>query len=139
MKIIAITLAGAFAALSTMSAAQAAPLAPASIGVVSELRPEPVFYRRGFYFTDGVYYFNGYRGYVYARPGYRYYRGYWYPGVAFATGVVVGSAVHALPPAPPVASAHIRWCYDRYATYRAWDDTYQPYAGPRQVCLSPYD
>ncbi|TIU38734.1 MAG: BA14K family protein, partial [Mesorhizobium sp.] len=31
-----------------------------------------------------------------------------------------------------------RWCYDRYRSYRAWDNSYQPYGGPRQQCLSPY-
>ena len=35
-------------------------------------------------------------------------------------------------------SAHIAWCYDRYRSYRAWDNTFQPYNGPRQQCWSPY-
>jgi hypothetical protein len=37
------------------------------------------------------------------------------------------------------SSAHVRWCYDRYRSYRAWDNTYQPYNGPRRQCRSPYD
>jgi hypothetical protein len=35
-------------------------------------------------------------------------------------------------------SAHVRWCYNRYRSYRAWDNTYQPYNGPRRQCYSPY-
>lgn len=35
-------------------------------------------------------------------------------------------------------SAHVEWCYDRYRSYRAWDNTFQPYNGPRQLCYSPY-
>ena len=36
------------------------------------------------------------------------------------------------------SSAHVRWCYDRYRSYRAWDNTFQPYHGPRRQCWSPY-
>ncbi|AZO67633.1 MULTISPECIES: BA14K family protein [unclassified Mesorhizobium] len=36
------------------------------------------------------------------------------------------------------SSAHVRWCYNRYRSYRAWDNTFQPYGGPRQQCWSPY-
>lgn len=35
-------------------------------------------------------------------------------------------------------SAHVQWCYDRYRSYRAWDNTFQPYNGPRRQCWSPY-
>jgi amino acid transporter len=34
--------------------------------------------------------------------------------------------------------AHVQWCYDRYRSYRASDNTYQPYNGPRRQCVSPY-
>lgn len=37
------------------------------------------------------------------------------------------------------SSAHVQWCYNRYRSYRAWDNTYQPYNGPRRQCYSPYD
>ena len=33
---------------------------------------------------------------------------------------------------------HLDWCYDRYRSYRARDNTYQPYEGPRRQCRSPY-
>ncbi len=34
--------------------------------------------------------------------------------------------------------AHINWCYNRYRSYRAYDNTFQPYHGPRRACNSPY-
>jgi hypothetical protein len=37
-----------------------------------------------------------------------------------------------------LSSAHVRWCYDRYRSYRAWDNTFQPSYGPRKQCWSPY-
>ncbi|BCG79831.1 BA14K family protein [Mesorhizobium sp. 113-3-3] len=37
-----------------------------------------------------------------------------------------------------LSNAHVRWCYNRYRSYRAWDNTFQPYGGPRQQCWSPY-
>lgn len=33
---------------------------------------------------------------------------------------------------------HYAWCEQRYRSYRAYDNTFQPYNGPRQQCLSPY-
>ena len=101
---------------------------------------EPVMHRRGFYSVRGVWYYNGHRGFVVARPGYRYYRGYWFPAAAFAAGAAAGAAPAATPaPARRLAAAHVAWCYDRYLSYRAWDNTYQPYEGPRRQCWSPYN
>jgi hypothetical protein len=37
-----------------------------------------------------------------------------------------------------LSSAHVQWCYNRYRSYRAYDNTFQPYNGPRQQCYSPY-
>ncbi|PBC03276.1 BA14K family protein [Mesorhizobium sp. WSM3860] len=37
-----------------------------------------------------------------------------------------------------LSRAHVQWCYDRYRSYRAWDNTFQPYNGPRRQCISPY-
>ena len=34
--------------------------------------------------------------------------------------------------------SHINWCYNRYRSYRAYDNTYQPYNGRRRPCFSPY-
>ncbi|WP_336068118.1 BA14K family protein [Nitratireductor rhodophyticola] len=37
-----------------------------------------------------------------------------------------------------LSRAHVRWCYNRYRSYRAFDNTFQPYHGPRRPCISPY-
>ncbi|CAN0656016.1 Lectin-like protein BA14k [Nitratireductor aquimarinus] len=37
-----------------------------------------------------------------------------------------------------LSRAHVNWCYDRYRSYRASDNTFQPYHGPRKRCISPY-
>ena len=86
-------------------------------------------------------YYNGHRGYRERRRGYRYHDGWWFPPAAFALGAIVGGAI-ANQPAPRrvmrVDSAHAEWCYNRYRSYRASDNTYQPYNGPRRQCYSPY-
>ncbi|WP_077964874.1 BA14K family protein [Ensifer adhaerens] len=79
--------------------------------LIGGLLAQPRYYGPG-------YYDEGYYGPTYYRPRYyapRYYRQTYYGG-----------------------SAHTRWCYARYRSYRAYDDTFQPYYGPRQVCVSPY-
>lgn len=90
------------------------------------------FERRG-----DSYYYNGRRGYRTKRPGYRYHNGYWFPAAAFIAGAVIGGAV-ANQPSTRLSSAHVRYCADRYRSYRASDNTFQPNAGPRQQCRSPY-
>ncbi|EJT03387.1 BA14K family protein [Rhizobium sp. CCGE 510] len=104
-------------------------------------------YRPGAYYRPGYGggyrpgYYGGYRGYSYYRPGYRHYNGYWYPLAAFGAGAVIGGAIVAQPryvePAPSMGSGHVAWCANRYRSYRAYDNTFQPYNGPRQQCYSP--
>ncbi len=56
-------------------------------------------------------------------------------------GAIISGAIANDRPPPRVYrgdSAHVRWCYDRYRSYRASDNTFQPYHGPRQQCVSPY-
>lgn len=36
-------------------------------------------------------------------------------------------------------AAHVRWCEWRYKSYRLWDNSWQPYHGPRRQCRSPYN
>ena len=94
------------------------------------------FERRG-----NNYYYNGQRGYRERRPGYRYHNGFWFPPAAFVFGSIIGGAI-----ASGIArenrggsyNAHVAWCSDRYRSYRASDNTFQPYNGPRQQCNSPY-
>lgn len=88
-------------------------------------------------------YWNGYHGYQYARPGYRYYDGWWYPLAAFGVGAAIGSMA-----AQPsynynsygggYSASHYQWCENRYRSYRASDNTFQPNNGPRRQCTSPY-
>lgn len=73
--------------------------------------------RAGIYFEFGT---PGYRRPYYDRPYY--------------------ARPHYARPAPRVRAtrAHVNWCYDRYRSYRASDNTFQPYNGPRRQCRSPY-
>ena len=77
--------------------------------------------------------------------GHRYRRG---PSV----DIIIGGGVpyyrpgprYIAPPVRPVrpayggGRAHVDWCYARYRSYRAYDNTFQPYNGPRRACVSPY-
>ncbi|HMM64427.1 MAG TPA: BA14K family protein [Mesorhizobium sp.] len=92
--------------------------------------------RRG----DG-YYWRGHRGYRNYRPGYRRHGDIWFPLAAFAAGANISGAIaNDRPPPPPAAygNAHVRWCSQRYRSYRAYDNSWQPYNGPRRQCVSPY-
>ena len=93
--------------------------------------------RRDFYRDGDDHYYNGYRGYRYRRDGYREYNGWWFPATAFVAGAVITGAINA--DRARSGSAHVEWCYDRYRSYRAADNTYQPYNGSRRQCYSPYD
>lgn len=108
--------------------------------------------RRGFYRGRGGYYFNGYRGYRNYRPGYRRHNDFWFPAGAFIAGALIGGALSAprydyyeprrVYPRRVYRSygnTHVEWCYNRYRSYRAYDNTFQPYNGPRQQCYSPYN
>lgn len=54
------------------------------------------------------------------------------------TGAIIGGVAANALGNRGGGSAHVRWCYDRYRSYRASDNTYQPYHGPRRPCVSPY-
>lgn len=85
----------------------------------------------------------GYRGERHKRHGYRRHNdGHWYPLAAFGLGAIIGGTI-ANQQAPVyrerrVGNDHIQWCYGQYRSYRASDNTFQPYNGPRQQCYSPY-
>ncbi|HTV68131.1 MAG TPA: BA14K family protein [Rhizobiaceae bacterium] len=81
--------------------------------------------------------YRGYRGYRDWRSGYRRHSdGFWYPAAAFIAGAIITGAITSQ--SRSSGSAHVDWCYDRYRSYRASDNTFQPYNGPRQQCYSPY-
>ncbi|WEK51767.1 MAG: BA14K family protein [Candidatus Kaistia colombiensis] len=87
-------------------------------------------------------YWNGHHGYNGPRDGYRRHSdGYWYPLAAFGVGALIGGMIANQPRevAPPSLSRdHLRWCEDRYRSFRASDNSFQPNNGPRQACVSPY-
>ncbi len=93
--------------------------------------------RRGMHRRGDAYYYNGHRGYRERRRGYREHNGVWFPLAAFATGAIIGGAINNDRPAR-VGGSHVAWCQDRYRSYRAYDNTYQPNNGPRRQCNSPY-
>jgi len=91
--------------------------------------------RDGFHMHHDQGWYNGHKGYRHERPGYRYHNGWWFPAGAFIAGAIIGGAVTG---GEPAGSAHIRWCHARYRSYRSWDNSWQPYSGPRRQCVSPY-
>lgn len=95
------------------------------------------FERRG-----NSYYYNGHRGYRDRRAGFRFYNGFWFPNSAFSFGFTVdGNRDRDWDRGDRrsrMSQRHIDWCYDRYRSYRASDNTFQPYRGGRQECVSPY-
>lgn len=83
--------------------------------------------------------YNGHKGYPYKRHGYRYHNGFWFPAGAFIAGAIVGGAIaNSNTYYRGGGSAHVQWCYDRYRSYREYDNSWQPYNGPRRLCHSPY-
>ncbi|MGX9575458.1 BA14K family protein [Mesorhizobium sp. f-mel] len=95
-------------------------------------------FRRSFSRDDGRYW-RGHRGYRSWRRGYRRHGDYWFPLAAFATGALITGAIINNQYRPVYrGGSHVEWCYSRYRSYRAYDNTYQPYYGPRRQCISPY-
>lgn len=83
-------------------------------------------------------FYNGHRGYHERRRGYREHNGFWFPPAAFIAGAIIGGALNNGESSRGLSSRHVAWCHDRYRSYRASDNTFQPYNGPRQQCYSPY-
>ncbi len=88
---------------------------------------------------------NGHRGYRNWRKGYRRHdNGWWFPLAAFGAGAIIGNTLsqprvyREAPSYRGYSNSHVQWCYNRYRSYRASDNTFQPYNGPRQQCYSPY-
>lgn len=133
-KILITAAVAAGVSLGNVAASFAAPAATAiPAPVVERDNLVQVHDRRGFYRHNGAPYYNGHRGYRHRRPGYRQYNGFWFP--AFALGLLLTmpqAQAHGLPP------AHYRWCEARYKSYHYWDNSWQPYHGPRKPCISPY-
>jgi len=68
----------------------------------------------------------------------------WVPLAILGAGaLIIGGAIAAGNNNRPqqtngVNPRHYAWCDNRYRSYRSYDNTFQPYNGPRQQCLSPY-
>jgi hypothetical protein len=130
--------------MAICAVAIAAPLAFAATpapaqGFSLELGPDGP--RLGLYTEGPRVYYNGYRGYRERRPGYRNRGGYWFPHEAFVDRRHTGSVYdydRRREYRRNYGRAHVEWCYDRYRSYRASDNTFQPYSGPREQCYSPY-
>jgi len=80
------------------------------------------------------------RGYRHDRH-YRGYRNRHHNGAAaiiggLAAGAIIGGAINSQ--RSYGGNSHVSWCQNRYRSYRASDNTFQPYNGGRQQCRSPY-
>ncbi|MER9327521.1 BA14K family protein [Mesorhizobium sp. M0152] len=95
------------------------------------------FSRNRVYSRNDDMYWRGHRGYREYRPGYRRHGDFWFPLAAFATGALITGAI-ANQNRVYRGDGHVQWCYDRYRSYRASDNTFQPNYGPRRQCVSPY-
>ncbi|WP_425394257.1 BA14K family protein [Ahrensia marina] len=144
----AISIAASFGFSTAASAAPIAiaPIASPADGLVQKVGWE---HRRGFYRHRGHAFYNGHRGYRHHRRGYRRHNGYYFPRDAFSVTIHIGPRRYIEPrrvirraPARPrivnVGTLHVKWCYSKYRSYRASDNTFQPYHGPRKRCRSPY-
>ena len=133
----------AFLALGSAMPTSAAPFSPSRTIDVSSSELVQVQYRRGerqmmrrgdrHNARRGDHrrnYYRGHRGYRNHRNGYRRHNGYWFPPAAFIAGAIISGATRG----NGVSNSHIRSCQSRYRSYRASDNTYQPYHGPRKQC-----
>ncbi|MBB5752999.1 BA14K family protein [Prosthecomicrobium pneumaticum] len=106
------TTAGGAAAAPLAAPTTAQATAPTAQSDVTEVRHRRWHHRR--------HHWQGFR----VAPGYYYHRPYYRP--------------YYRAPAWRLPARHVRWCEARYRSYRAWDNTFQPYNGPRRQCRSPF-
>jgi len=126
---------------TTFVSAPAVAMPMAKIGASQAGDVQQVQWRRERHQRPGWY--HGHRGYRYERRGYRRHSdGWWYPLAAFGAGAIIGGAIandgYAQPRYEGINPRHTDWCYARYRSYRAYDNTFQPNYGPRKQCYSPY-
>lgn len=144
-KLISTLWAGALAASFAVTAfvpAQAAPMMPAP-GIHTTNDVTNVDYR----WRRGGYYGGGYRDGYYRGDGWRHRNSTGIGvGAAIAGALITGAIINSERPRPiyrervyrNVGNSHVQYCFNRYRSYRAYDNTFQPYNGPRQQCYSPY-
>ncbi|PHP66230.1 hypothetical protein CSC94_14950 [Zhengella mangrovi] len=138
-------LAAAAMTFAPMATAVAVPMTPQTVqtqvGTSDVIKVQRRHHRRGFHRRGGRGFYNGHRGSRRHHRGWRRHNGWWFPPAAFALGLALGADRSYDPPRRRGrhSRAHYRWCDHKYRSYRAWDNTYQPYNGPRRQCWSPYD
>lgn len=98
----------------------------------NDWRPRRYYRPRHHYRDSGVFlgFGLGVPSYRYIEPGYRYVE----PSYRYARPRYVPRRYQRV----RMSQAHIDWCYSRYRSYRAYDNTFQPYNGLRRQCYSPY-
>lgn len=118
---------------TVVPAAPVGPIVAPAVADSSAMKPIQVRDGRGIYRYSGV---HDWRRRYYRGP----YRSHVGPGVVLGLGLLGAAIANSAIPYRPryVASPHVEWCYARYRSYRASDNTYQPYNGPRRQCISPY-
>jgi hypothetical protein len=137
--LLATSLAASFAVTSLMPAYAASIYVPQNTTVSSNVQQVAWRGRDRIIIRDGHHYWRGHRGYRHWRHGYRRHGDFWFPLAAFTAGALITGAIANQPRVIyRGGDAHVRWCYDHYRSYRASDNTYQPYNGPRRECVSPY-
>ena len=135
LKSMSVAALAAMMSITSLASASAFPLPSISEKGIS--KTENVQYRR--HHRDRRGWYNGHRGYRSYRPGYRRHNGFWFPLAAFGAGALIGGAISNQPRSYSGSSAHVRWCSERYRTYRASDNSYVPRVGVRAQCNSPYN
>jgi hypothetical protein len=140
LRSVALFLVGLCALATSALAGVPVPVQPPAMA--NQAAATPVEFSIGFSFNNGLPYWHGHRGYRYHRNGYRFHDGYWYPQSAFIIARnyrpriyerrVYRQRVISLP------YEHVRWCEDRYRSYRAYNNSFQPNYGGRRACRSPY-
>lgn len=159
MKTLTVLTLAAFTAMASAPVAQAFPIAPKLALQTDAAQSVQFTYERGearknFSGCSLPYCGQGYRhdrrGYDrddYYRDNYRsHYRHHDNDFGAFVGGLAAGAIIGGLSSQPRYESGprvvsgspHVRWCYARYRSYRASDNTFQPYSGFRRQCYSPY-
>lgn len=69
----------------------------------------------------------------------RYHRRHYRPAPSFGIYIQPPVAPRYVPsPVYRQGNSHVAWCSSRYRSYRAWDNSWQPYHGPRRICVSPF-
>lgn len=141
-KLLIVALASA-TALASYSPAQAIPMAKAPDFQTSSMVPVRFDGGMRHWHGGGWHGPHGWHGGHGLRGRFRGYGGYdgWYDdddGGAFIGGLaaatMLGLVLNSVSRPAYRGNSHVSYCYSRYRSYRASDNTFQPLHGPRQQC-----